>query len=73
MDKTAAKKLKPGEATVRVLLDALRLDISKAAEISVLVRQAIRADSIANEDDYQNQLGSIRHTLGIGECLPRRR
>lgn len=55
-----------GQGTCMVILDALELDTTKAIELAVIVRRAIRANNIGNADDYNNQLASIRDILRRG-------
>lgn len=52
-----------GQGTCMVILDALGLDTTKASELATIVRRAIRANNIANSDDYTNQLIFIRDML----------
>jgi hypothetical protein len=55
-----------GVPTARVILDAFEMDSDEyAVTLATVIQRALRANAIANTDDYNNQLANIRHLLGI--------
>jgi hypothetical protein len=55
-----------GVPTARVILDAFEMDSDKyAVTLATVIQRALRANAIANTDDYNNQLAHIRDILGV--------
>ena len=67
MWRMAAKRT--GNANLKaaqVIMDALGVIKSEPQELAIMITRAIRADSIANTDDYTNQCGFIKDLITRG-------
>lgn len=47
----------------RVIMDALGIINAEPEELAIMITRAIRADAIANTDDYGNQCGFIKDLI----------